>query len=574
MKKLIDSLRPTERLIFFVFAIAFLGSAIYLLDKLNKNVSIEIPVQGGSYTEGIVGYARYINPVLGYTDADKDMISLIYSGLLKPTTEGRLIGDLAESWTISEDNLTYTFILKPNLTFHDNVPLTTDDIEFTIGEMRDPNIKSPKADIWNGVKVEKISPREIRFTLKKAYAPFLENLTFGVLPKHIWKDIEYQAFDIHTANREPIGSGPFKIKKAGKSEAGIYEYYDLTPFDTYALGTPFIGKLRIKFFKSETDALAAYKEGSIHALGGISPEAATSLKDSRRNVTSASLPRIFALFLNQNEAPVLLNKEVRQALNASVSRKQLINNVLNGWGSPETGPIPADLSGVNSISTTSSSTASTTEADAIEAGKIILTEKGWTLNDQGIFEKQIKSSGGTVTQKLQFTISTSNAPELKQSAEFLKDTWTKLGADVKVEVFEPSDLTQKVIRPRKYQSLLFGNVIGRDLDLYPFWHSSERNDPGLNIALYTNLKADKALDTLRSVSEESKKIESRQIFQTEVQNDIPAIFLYSPSYIYATDAKVKDVRLTNMTSTSERFMNVHQWYIETERVWKFFLATK
>jgi peptide/nickel transport system substrate-binding protein len=145
-----------------------------------------------------------------------------------------------------------------------------------------------------------------------------------------------------------------------------------------------------------------------------------------------------------------------------------------------------------------------------------------------------------------------------------------MGADVKVEIFEPSDLTQKVIRPRKYDSLLFGNVVGRDLDLYPFWHSSQRNDPGLNIALYTNIKADKALETIRTTSDEAKKLEAYKVFENEILNDIPSVFLYSPDYIYATSEDVHSLEISNITTPSERFMNVHKWYIETEKVWKIF----
>jgi peptide/nickel transport system substrate-binding protein len=212
--------------------------------------------------------------------------------------------------------------------------------------------------------------------------------------------------------------------------------------------------------------------------------------------------------------------------------------------------------------------------EKIVAAQKILTDKGWKLGEDNIFIKETKSGKKTETQRLSFSISTSNIPELKKTAEILKDTWTKLGADVSVQIFEPSDLTQKVIRPRKYDSLLFGNVIGRDLDIYPFWHSSERNDPGLNIALYTNLKADKALETLRNTSDESKRQAAFDTFRNEVSTDIPAIFLYSPGYIYATNKYVQNIQLQNMTSISERFMNIDKWYMHTERIWKIFVQDK
>ncbi len=575
---LYKAFRPTEKLVFLSAFIVFAVSTLSLFSKVNDVYSVELPAYGGTYTEGVVGYARFINPLLGYTDADKDMIGLVYSGLLKATPEGRLVADLAKSWEVSEDGLTYTFTLKDGLTFQDGKSLTTDDIEFTITKAQDPLIKSPRAENWTGVTLEKISPTEIKFILKKPYAPFLENMTLGILPRHIWANIEPEAFDINTYNREPIGSGPYKIKKAYRDETGIYEHYELVPFDKYSLGKPYIKQLVVKFYKNEAAALAAYSNGDIEALGGIAPEQANKLKSDQRNIQSTPLPRVFGLFFNQSNAPVLVNKEVREALNASVNRLALIDAILQGWGAISKSAIPRGLSKSTEISNTAAATnlASSTNTldrlndEYIEAGKKILIAKGWKLNSAGIFEKQTKNGKNTETQTLRFSISTSNVPELKHSAEILRDTWTKLGADVKVEIFEPSDLTQKVIRPRKYDSLLFGNVVGRDLDLYPFWHSSQRNDPGLNIALYTNIKADKVLETIRTTSDETKKLEAYRVFENEIQNDIPAIFLYSPDYIYATTKDIHNLEISNITTPSERFMNVHKWYLETEKVWKIF----
>jgi peptide/nickel transport system substrate-binding protein len=225
------------------------------------------------------------------------------------------------------------------------------------------------------------------------------------------------------------------------------------------------------------------------------------------------------------------------------------------------------------MGTNGSTTTETSEVLITEAKKI-LTDKGWKLGDDNVFVKTVKNGKKNESVRLAFSISTSNVPELKRTAEILKDTWTKVGADVTLQIFEPSDLTQKVIRPRKYDSLLFGNAIGRDLDLFPFWHSSERNDPGLNIALYTNIKADKALEALRNSSDTSSRASAFKTFNTEVENDAPAVFLYSPGYIYATSDVVRGLNLQNMTGAAERFMNIERWYIDTERVWKIFVQDK
>lgn len=589
----VRAMRPTEKFIFSLFVLVLAFSGGYILNTIYKAYTVEVPVHGGRYEEGIIGYARFINPVLSYTDADKDVTALVYSGLLKATPEGKLMSDLTESWNVSEDGLTYTFTLKPGLTFHDGKPLTTDDIEFTIQKIMDPAIKSPKADSWAGVSVVKNSPTEIQFVLKKPYAPFLENMTLGILPKHIWSGVPSGTFDVSIYNREPIGSGPFKIRKAYRNDAGIYEYYDLIPFNNYALGEPYIKHFVVRFYKSEAEALDAYRSGSIHGLAGISPESANTLRDSGSAALSTPLPRIFALFFNQSEAPVLVNKEVRQALDASIDRTALIGEILGGWGAVANSAIPRGLGNEAEMSATVASAASlassaevtgtsstalevarsaepaTTSTSFVDAGRKILEAKGWKLGEDGVYARQTKTAQKTTNERLSFSISTSNVPELKRTAELLRDAWTALGAEVKIEIFEPSDLTQKVIRPRQYNSLLFGNVIGRDLDLYPFWHSSQRNDPGLNIASYTNLKADKALETIRSSSNEESRLAAFRAFDAEVRADIPAIFLYSPDFIYATH-NIENIRLSDLTSPAERFMSVHEWYTETERVWKIF----
>ncbi len=569
IKATVKSMRPSEKALFGLVSIFFVASFLYIVNTLNDKYSVEVPVKGGTYEEGVIGYARFINPILSYSDADKDMTTLVYSGLLKASPEGKLINDLAESWSLSDDGLTYDVLLKPDLTFHDGEPLTTEDVEFTIEKARDPAIKSPKASGWIGVKIEKINAREIKFTIQKPYRPFLENMTLGILPKHIWKNIDNESFDINTYNREPVGSGPYKIKRAYRNDSGIYEYYNMIPFDKYSLGEPYIENLVVKFYKNEKEAIDAYENGDIQGLGGILPESAADKNISWNKISRASLPRTFALFLNQSSAPVLLHKEVRMALDQSLDRKYIIEQILHGFGSVAQSAIPNGLLGNPELSS-SNSVDDILTSSTIEAGKKILTDNGWKLNSAGIFEKQTKSGGKTETETLRFSISTTNIPELKKTAELLKETWGKMGADVKVEIFEPSDLNQKVIRPRKYDALLFGNVVGRDLDLYPFWHSSERNDPGLNIALYTNIKADKALEVARSTADDAKRIEALKAFVKEVNADIPAIFLYSPDYIYATTDEVQNMNISNMTTSSERFMNIDKWYIETEKIWKIF----
>lgn len=554
-----------------------------ILAKINQKFTTPEPVYGGIYTEGVVGYARFINPILNYTDADKDLTSLVYAGLLKASPEGILIPELAESYTISSDGLIYDFKLKQDLIFHDGSPLTTDDIEFTIQKVQDGAINSPKALNWNGVQIQKISSTEIRFILNKPYAPFIENMTFGILPKHIWVNILPEAFDISAFNREPVGAGPYMIKSSSRDKTGLYQSYTLEAFSNYAKGKPFIENLVIKFYKNEEDAISAFNKGDIDGLGGITPATISSSNvknDSidKNHIIKLTLPRLFAIFFNQTQAPVLLNKEVRKALNVAIDRDTLIQNVFNGFATAATGPIPpysetSEEKESRNLNTSGGNSNTSSENNNIENAKKILTDAGWKMNNDGVMVKETKKGKTTSTQTLTFSLSTSNIPELKKTATEIQTTWAKIGAKVEIEFFDPADLSQKVIRPRKYNSLLFGNIINRDLDLYPFWHSSQRNDPGLNIALYANLKVDKQLDIARSGINNKNRLEAYKIIESEINNDIPAIFLYSPDYIYLTSGRAKNIKIENLNHSSERFANINEWYTNTENIWKFLVKT-
>ena len=207
-----------------------------------------------------------------------------------------------------------------------------------------------------------------------------------------------------------------------------------------------------------------------------------------------------------------------------------------------------------------------TEAERVEKAKALLEKNGWKQNDAGIFEKKDKKS----TTVLSFSISTGDAPELKETAYLLQSQWQKIGAEVEVKIFEIGDLNQNIIKPRKYDSILFGEIVGRDLDLYPFWHSSQRNTPGLNIALYTNIKVDKLLDSIRKTTDPEQQKSYLDDFNEEIQNDIPAVFTYSPYFVYIVPKKVHDVKLGTLTNPSERFSDIASWYIETNNVWKIF----
>ncbi len=555
------SFHKTERYIFWALLSVAAISAIVFVQSVNRLFMAEIPTYGGSFTEGIIGTPRFVNPVLAISDADRDISMLVYSGLLRKTADGGYIPDLALKYEVSKDGLTYTFTLRDNIYFQDGTPVTTDDVEFTILKATDPNIKSPKRPNWEGVSVQKIDKKIISFTLKQPYAQFLENATLGILPKNLWKDIPDEQWSFSDYNLEGIGSGPYKIDSVGKNRAGMPIFYTLVSFKKFALGRPFIDSIKFNFYGNEDELINALQNGSVDNLNAIMPEEARSLEKRGVQIKKYPLPRVYGVFFNQGNAPVLSDLPVRQALNLAVDRANIVNAVLYGYGMPLYGPIPKQ--NPQSLSATNEGG----QKDLIARAQTILENNGWKLSTStNVMTKKVKKN----TETLAFSISTADKPELKAVAQMLKDTWEKVGAKVDVKIFEPGDLSQNIIRPRKYDALLFGEVIGESSDPYAFWHSSQRNDPGLNIAMYANRNVDKILEDARGTLDATERIKKYAQFEDYIKQDIPAVFIYSPDFIYVLPPILRGMEIGQLTVPAERFLNIYKWYTDTDWIWKIF----
>jgi peptide/nickel transport system substrate-binding protein len=553
IERVVQKMNPAEKLIFIFFSVLTVISGLVLLIRVHNYFLIEVPKFGGTLIEGSLGSPRFINPVFAISDTDKTLTNLVYSGLLKIDEKGNYSKELAESYEITDDGRIYNFTLRSDAYFHDGKPVTSDDIVFTINKILDPVIKSSKQSNWTGVTVEKIDEKNIRFILSKPYAPFLESLTIGILPKHIWEKASSEEFAFSGFNINAIGSGPYRIKKVERNGGGILTSITLESSDNYINARPKIKLLILKFFQNENSLFQSLKDRTVESAVGLSPNLAKNLKNEKNLNSDILLPRVFGLFLNQNVAPLFLNKEIREALVLSAPKKRIIDEVLFGFGKAIDGPTPLDIQTEN------------IEGD-LEKARLILENNGWKKNENGLLEKETKS--GKIP--FSFSITTSDSADLKNTANILKETWEKLGASVEIKIFEASDLSQNVIKTRKYDALLFGEIINEKTDLYPFWHSSERNDPGLNIALYANITVDKALEELRTDLNYEKSLEKKEIIKNEIKKDLPVIFLFSPSLTYLKSEKVKNISLKNISTPSERFVSINKWFIETDKVLRIF----
>lgn len=569
----ISRLRPAELVFGMLLVLVVVVSGTALVHRYNNAFMVDVPKTGGVHHEGIVGSPRLINPLLASSDADQDAAALVYAGLMAYDASGTIVPELAESYSISEDGRTYHFVLREGLTFHDGTPLTADDVAFTVVRAQDPLIKSSKFVNWEGVDVVVESARDISFTLAAPYAPFIENTTLGILPKHIWEGLTPDEFPFSEFNTEPIGAGPYRMGSIVRGPSGIPARYELLSFDDYALGAPHIERFVLHLYRNSAELYEAYSKGVVDAAHGLNQR-------TREDDDSATLPgtllrspysRVFAVFLNQNNQSLFLRPEVKEALALAVPKQLVVNRALNGYGTVQDGPLPPRAgSGVMQTNGTSTrmQTEQATTSDALGRARAILENAGWERDSDGLYA--LPGDGeDEETLRLTFSLDTANTPELREAAAVIEEAWRAFGADVELNLYDASDLTQSVLRPRRFDALVFGMVLGREPDLYAFWHSSQRNDPGLNVAQLADIEADALLEDARATTSAEARAELHAEFASVVAKTGAVIFLYAPDFLYMVRTPVYGLVLPPITDPFDRFAGVHEWYKETDRVWPF-----
>lgn len=541
----VRALTPGDKLIAGVLA-ALLGVLLVMgLYTLERAFLVEVPSRGGALVEGVVGEPRFVNPLLALSDADRDLAALSYAGLMGYDASGVLTPALAERYEISSDGTSYTFVIREHATFSDGTPVTAEDVVFTVQKAQDPDLKSPRLSDFAGIGVEVLDARTVRFTLPKAYAPFLEDATLGILPAHVWKDVTNAEFPFSPYMEKPIGAGPFKVEKVTRSKDGTVERYELSAFGKYALGRPYLDRLTFVYYKDEEALAEAVSRGQVESAYGVAGE----------TFIRAPYSRIFGAFFNEGKNEALTTLSVRKALSVAIDREQLVRQVLTGFAFPAYGPVPPGVAPVAQVSV---------PEDRLLAARTLLENAGWTFDEtEGIWTH---TDAGT----LSFTLTTGNVPELKAVAEHLRADWAELGVPVTLQVYDPSELVLRAIRPREYEALLFGMVVGRDKDFFAFWDSSQRADPGLNVSLYANRAVDELLDDLREETDEASRMERLTELDALVAADYPAVFTHAPEFVYSVPKDLRGVALSTLAAPSDRLASARFWYRRTEFVWPVF----
>lgn len=547
-RRFIGSLPPSDKAIAGALTLLVIFAFASGLAALVRHFQIPVPAYGGTLSEGVVGSPRFANPLLASTDADRTLTTLTYAGLMGHAADGSLAPVLAQSYTVSPSGTVYTFTLRPNAKFSDGTPVTADDVAYTVQKAQDPALKSPEYSDWANVRVEAVDAQTVRFTLPKPYAPFLQDATLGILPKHLWQNVSDEQFAFSSYNTHPIGAGPFVVSSLKQASDGTFTSYSLSSFKAFALGRPYLSHVNLFFYASQNELAAAYAKGKVGSAYGI----------PKPDARSAPYTRVFAVFFNSANNPALKDLGVRKALSLAVDRTALTKEMLGGYATALNGPLPSG-SGVSPVPLPN-------DATRLADAKAALTSAGYTYD-----EAAHTWSKGKNGQTLTMTLTTSNVPELKAVAGQIQKDWQTLGVPTDVQLYDPAALAQSVIQPRKYGALLFGEVVGTSPDLYAFWSSTERAAPGLNIANYQNTDVDTLLAQARTQSDTASRNSTLAEAQQMIAADYPAAFLYSPDFVYDVQSGIQGIKLSSVSSPADRFWGVWGWYRYTEYVWPIFV---
>lgn len=546
-------LSQRERTIAGVALLIVIVSGVLLVRSLIGTQQTTVAAVGGEYTEGLVGTPQLINPLYALTsDIDTDLSRLIYSGLLKYDPKEGTVLDLAESFSVSEDETQYTFIIRENAKWHDGNPVLADDVIFTISAIQNPQYRSPLANSFSGITVSQVDDRTILFTLDKASVNFLNLMTVGILPSHIWQEITPANAVLTQFNIKPIGSGPYQFEVLEKDQrTGEIRSYTVERFADYYLDGPYIKTITFKFYSDTTSVLSALQNHNVEGVAYLPTMEASGFEDEdHTQVMISGLPEYVAAFFNEDASDILDDLAVRKALSFATYPEELVDQVFGGYATlinsfilPDTYGYAPDVSDV---------------LFDLKYATVILDEAGWVVDA----ETNIRTKDDT---PLSLTITTLDSQELVDVAELMKQHWEEINIEVTIETVDATTFQTDTIVNRDYEILLSAEAYAMDMDPYVFWHSSQTNYPGLNLAQYENDDADTHIETARDTTDLAKRESNLISLQEIVLKDYPAIFLYQPLYTYAISSSIKNAGYQRISVPADRFNRINEWFIKSSK---------
>jgi len=496
------------------------------------------PAYGDLLIEASIGDASTLIPPLASDAASHDVAGLIYNGLVKYDGDLNLVGDLAESWDISEDGLVITFKLRQGVKWHDGAPFTAHDVLFTYQVMVDPKTPTAYGEDYKQVKkAEVLDDYTFRVTYPQPFAPALGSWTLAILPKHL---LEGQDITQSPLARKPVGTGPFKFQEWSAGDKIILSYNP-----DYFEGRPYLNGYIFLVKPDLATMFLELKAGNIDRMG-LTPlqyKRQTAYAKFRRLFNKYKYVSFSYTYLGYNlEDPRFADRRVRQALTQAINKQEIVEGVLLGLGQEATGPYKPGTWFYNPEVPRFSYDP--------QRAKALLAEAGWHPNSEGILEKDGKP--------FEFTILTNQGNDLRvRTGEIIQRRLKEIGIVVKLRTVEWAAFIKEFIDKGRFEAVLLGWTTGQDPDLYDIWHSSKTKPGELNFIHYKNPEVDRLLEEGRHTFDREKRKQAYFRFQKIIAEDQPYTFLFVPDALPAVHKRFRGIK----PAPAGINYNFPKWYV-------------
>ncbi|MDO9347791.1 MAG: peptide ABC transporter substrate-binding protein [Anaerolineales bacterium] len=529
---------------------------LLLTQQPGLNPILPQAASGGIYTEGLVGSFGRLNPILDLNNpADRDIDRLLFSALFKFDSRGIPQPDLAESWGVTPDGTIYNVTIRAEAVWHDGQPVTTQDVLFTLSLLRSQYSAYP-ADVralWDEVEVTLLSDKTIKFKLAEPFVPFLDYLTFGVLPKHLLENVPADQIANADFNLKPVGSGPYRFDRLVVENSQVTGVV-LAGSENYYGKSPFVQQIVFRYYPTAQTAMDAYQQGEVLGLSQVTTDILpAALIEKNLALYSSRLPKMSIILFNlkNTEVAFFQEKNVRRALMLGLNRQWMVDTYLHSQAIVADSPILpgtwAYYAGVPHIDY---------DPDAAIA---LLKAESYVLPADGTLRAK-------ESQQLTFTLLYPDDELHAKLAQSIQRDWAIIGVQVNLQAVSFDSLLNDYLIPRDYQAALVELDLSRspDPDPYPFWHQSEATG-GQNYSQWDNRTASEYLEQARVLVDMDIRARLYRNFQSIFAKELPALPLYYPVYTYGVDVRMRGVQLPPLFEPSDRFNNVSDWYLVTRR---------
>lgn len=547
------------QIVIVVFALAAIAILLISQQPSLSPVAPEVePSSGGVYSEGLIGSFNRLNPVLDHgNQADRDIERLIFSSLIRFNDQGLPVNDLVESMGISQDGLNYNFSLKQNAKWHDGQPLTSEDVIFTVELMQEDAIPVPDdvRELWRSVEYDALDESTLQFRLPEPYAPFMDYLTFGILPQHILGNVDPSELADDQFNQQPIGSGPFMFDGFMVEDDQVIGV-SLVAFEDYYADPPFIEQLNFKYYPDPESTFSAYQSGEILGISQVTNDILTAaLSEQRLNMHAGQVPTLSIIFLNLDDprVPFFQDVNVRRALLMGIDRPRIIQQLKQGQATLAHGPIfPGSWAYFDGIEKTGFDP---------EAAIQLLRSAGYTIPASGSAVRTNEEG-----QSLSFDLIYPEGESTQQLAEAIASDWGQIGVEANLQAVSYDDLLSTYLDPREYHAALVEINLTQspDPDPYPFWDQAQITG-GQNYSQWNDRQASEFLEEARVELDMAERARLYNNFQVRFSTELPSLPLFYPIYNYGIDQRVNGVTIGSIYDPSDRFSNITSWFLIAER---------